>query len=144
MDYERLFSKIDQDPNNGCWNWTGTTQSNGYGNVSGGKAHRYSYALFVGHIPPKTDVCHRCDNRRCVNPSHLFLGSRRENMRDCVAKGRIATGERHGNCKLSSAQVAQIRAEYRGRGDGKLLAQKFGVGRAAISSIVRGKARTRG
>jgi hypothetical protein len=82
----------------GCWAWTAALQKNGYGALNVKTAndakkrnqypHRVAYELFRGGIPDGFDVCHSCDNRRCVNPDHLFVGSRWDNMRDCKAKGR--------------------------------------------------------
>ena len=80
----------------GCMEFTGCVQSNGYARAKvAGKAdgvHRHIYRLVIGVIPHGVDVCHHCDNRRCINPKHLFLGSRLENMADAVAKGRQAKG----------------------------------------------------
>ncbi len=75
-----------------CWIWQGASKGNGYGNVRLGTknitAHRHAYILFVGDVPDDMDVCHTCDNRFCVNPDHLFVGSRKDNMVDCSEKGR--------------------------------------------------------
>lgn len=75
-----------------CWEWTGFIRKNGYGQflVDGRmlKAHRFAFQISTGEIPKGEDCCHKCDNRKCVRPDHLFTGSRSENMDDCVQKGR--------------------------------------------------------
>lgn len=77
----------------GCWNWTGFINPKGYGQLSFKRrtvrAHRLAWALAYGPIPDGLCVCHRCDNRRCVRPDHLFIGTNLDNMRDMVAKGRL-------------------------------------------------------
>lgn len=92
-DKDRFYKKFDigQD----CWNWTaGLRGKSGYGAFKyKGKvldAHRLSYKLHKGEIPEGLLVCHTCDNRRCVNPDHLWLGSYRDNWMDAVTKGRAS------------------------------------------------------
>jgi hypothetical protein len=82
------------EPNTGCLLWLGKVGTDGYGLFKvGGKrraAHRVSYEIHKGPIPPGLWVLHRCDTPACVNPEHLFLGTHADNMRDMVAKGRMA------------------------------------------------------
>lgn len=88
----RFFDKIEKTDT--CWNFKGASRGNGYGAFKlSGKvvdAHRVSYMLHHGDIPDGLQVCHSCDNRKCVNPDHLFLGTGKDNMQDCKNKGRIA------------------------------------------------------
>lgn len=109
-------------PESGCWLWLGAEKGNGYGNVRRGSenltASRMSYIKVHGEIPGGMDVCHKCDTRLCINPDHLFLGTRTDNMRDASRKGRTSRGERHGlllrgdkgpSAKLSWREVRNIR-----------------------------------
>ena len=93
--------------------------------------------LSVGPIPDGLLVCHTCDNRACVNPSHLFIGSSSDNIADMVAKGRGMRGEAHVYAKLSEAQVMDIRFKYSsGIATQKELAEEHGVHKVTIFDIV--------
>jgi len=101
----------------GCLLWTGAKYKDGYGCIGVGRGtalrvHRVTWELEHGPIPPGRLVCHKCDNPLCVNLEHLFLGSPLDNMRDMIQKGRHAqlAGERHPSCKLTDAQVKEIRS----------------------------------
>lgn len=137
---EHFWNNIDKDTPNGCWEWKRGRHSAGYGVLSIGKsmklAHRYSYELHYGAIPPDVFVCHHCDNPCCVNPAHLFLGTHDENMADMKSKGRQNHGK--GSAKLTEAQVTEIRREYeRGFTTRKALAIAYGVTRDAIYNVIR-------
>ena len=97
---DRFWEKVDKSVASGCWEWKSSIRGNGYGAffthlIDEGRkchgAHRYSWMLVNGPIPSGLWVLHKCDNRICVNPDHLFLGNGADNMRDCANKGRVCT-----------------------------------------------------
>jgi len=148
----RLSAQSMPEPNSGCVLFTGPVSGqNGYGVIGrGGRgagtvgAHRAAWELAHGPVPSGLCVCHRCDVRLCINPHHLFIGTRAENQADMRAKGRAASGRRNARAKLTEAQVSQIvavRAANRGRRcwGAKELAAEFGVSSTAVEHIAAGR-----
>lgn len=142
----RFWSRVNQADS--CWLWTGTIQMpNGYGVISeSGKkgrrwyAHRYSYTLNKGAIPDGMIVCHRCDNRPCVNPDHLFLGTCRVNMQDAVAKERMTRGEDCHSARLTENDVVELRSRFAlGGCTYKGAAREYGVTDQTIKYAVIGR-----
>lgn len=126
-----------------CWLWTGVKHNiYGYGQFSVGykqyRAHRYAYQTMVGEIPAGMDVCHSCDIRSCVNPSHLWLGMQKDNMADMAEKGRRPCGSASHLAKLSEKDVCQIKSLVSAGLTHQNVADNFGVGRPCITKIVNG------
>lgn len=108
----QLLSHAKYESVDSCWVWTGTKQTNGYGTTRMyGKttpAHRASYFAFNGDIDSGKEVCHSCDRRDCINPSHLFLASHAENMTDMSKKGRGRNGVMSGVFRLARDSKGRI------------------------------------
>lgn len=133
------------DNDSGCWLWSRAIGSHGYGVVAINNrrvlAHRLFFERAFGEISEGKFVLHRCDNRRCVNPEHLFLGTHRDNMADMKTKGRSLRGEKNPRAKLSDSEVSFARAMRR---DGALLddvAAAIGVSSSYASVLCSNKAR---
>lgn len=133
-------------PGTGCWEWIGSGRSQRYGAFKyqgrAIKAHRFSWILANGAIPDGMHVLHRCDHTKCVNPSHLFIGTHKDNMSDRDAKGRgnQPRGARSGHAKLTNENVVEIRRLYtRGSIRQIDLAQRFNIHQTGISKIILGK-----
>lgn len=147
IDIKRFYSSVDKsDGPLYCWNWTSTKIKKGYGrfHLRGKRflAHRISYLIAFGNISTDDYICHRCDNPCCVNPLHLFAGSKKDNSIDCAIKGRIhkhgRPGELSPNCKLTNRKVLRIRALYKaGNITYRELALKFGIKEMEICRIIK-------
>ena len=136
----RFWKRVRMGP--GCWEWTGPLARGGYGlfgspHVPSKRAHRVAWMLVNGIIPSEISVCHRCDNRLCCRPDHLFLGSHADNNADMQRKGR---GNSFGRQTLSTDQVHQILVRHQAGETGVALARRFGVGTSQISRIVNRQA----
>lgn len=163
---DRFWSKVDKSAGRTeCWIWQGPLETNGYGRITDywdkHLAHRIAYELVKGPIPKGRQVCHSCDNRACVNPKHLWLGSAFDNMQDASAKGRMCRngnpnpkkGSDAPNSKLTAKDVRAIHkaaATYRANPNPKLwrgtnpgtvrgLAEKYGVAPSLIQRIIKGE-----
>jgi hypothetical protein len=142
---ERFQEKFIPVTESGCWLWVGGGWKNhGYGmfKIKQGRylAHRVSWELYRGSIPDGINVCHICDVACCVNPSHLFLGTNAENMKDRDAKGRgkkppLHFGESHPRAKLSLVQVAAIRSSS---DPTRKIATRFGISQSQACAIKNG------
>ena len=129
---ERFWSKVAVVSPRECWYWTGAQAGKHYGafwldHSSYVMAHRFAYELMYGPIPEHLFVCHTCDTPLCVNPAHLWLGSKGDNNRDRAAKGRSAQGENNGQSKLTADQVQELRTRAAHGEPITRLARAFGV-----------------
>lgn len=123
----------------GCWHWRGPQGPRGYGQYSRYRAHRVAYLKWNGPIPAGRVVRHACDNRLCVNPTHLALGTPAQNSQDMKDRGRQARGEKHSQVKVTEAAVRQIRSMIERHVPQRAIAERFGIDPSTVSDIKRGK-----
>ena len=143
---ERFWERVSK-TTDGCWLWSGGHAGGkrrpnwiyGVMMISGQQtlAHRFSYEIHIGKIPPGAMVCHKCDVPRCVRPDHLFLGSSKDNIADRQAKGRSARGEAIGNSKLSAQEVVEIKMLVAANVGYTAIGRRFGVSHQAVRNIAR-------
>lgn len=153
----RFWEKVEKRGPNECWWWRGASSVKQYGHIGvkcpGGpvagtykivKAHRVSWELHFGPIPNGLLVCHKCDNKKCVNPAHLYLGTVADNNRDARERGlwrpgRPTRGEASARAKLTSKEVKSIKIKLKAGHKARGLARQFGVTESAIYMIKVGK-----
>lgn len=142
-DLKRFWDKVDRRGPDECWEWKRALFWTGYGMARMNKktsfAHRVSYEINKGAIPINMCICHRCDNRLCCNPAHLFLGTKAENNLDRDMKGRHVRifGSAHGMSKLNESSIVEIRRRYAAGGiTHRELGIEFGVHKTSIGYII--------
>lgn len=140
----------------GCWYWNGALSGSGYGQFWDGERNIPAHWFFLNKRPQKgKEACHKCDNKICVRPSHIFIGTRSDNMKDCVSKGRLRPenglkaaslkpkkyhkGINNHECKLTNEQAALAKKCPRKRGAATAMSKKFGVSLTVICDIRDGK-----
>lgn len=137
-----ILDRIEINKETGCWEWTGTCFFSGYaraglysrkGKKYSQHANRMSYVVFKGDIPENMYVCHSCDNPKCVNPDHLFLGTPKDNAIDMKNKRRSLSGEKHPNSKLTEHDALEIRKSKRSK---EFLSEKYGVSVYTIRDVL--------
>lgn len=136
----RLWENVDK--SDGCWLWTGAVERYGYPimqrNGKTVRVHRFIYEMFNSQIPAGMDLCHHCDTPRCVRPDHLFVGTRLDNVRDMVNKGRHCCGANHYQTPLTDQQVLDIRQKYSDGGvTYRQLGSAYRVSPSSIGQIIR-------
>lgn len=133
--YEKYVYKNDD-----CWEWRGVKDKDGYGQVPFGyrkhtKAHRISWIIHNGSIPDGLLVCHHCDNPSCTNPKHLFLGTKKDNDKDCRNKGRACVGSKQPKAKINEKDVLIIKKLIELNVSGYKIGIAFNISKSQISAI---------
>jgi hypothetical protein len=153
---ERFWEKVKVGSSARCWEWQAARDGCGYGKLGDDRAHRVSWRIHHGEIPDGMFVLHRCDNPCCVNPSHLYVGTKKDNAQDRERRGRSnhATGQRHGRythphqtrgarngrAKLTEQQVRELLDAYFKQGIRKAeLARQYNLSKTSVGRIVSGK-----
>lgn len=144
--FNDIWKYIDKSNDNQCWDWLGCIHNSGYGmfmvNYKPYLSHRLIYEMTYGNITDNLLVCHKCDNRKCCNPLHLFLGTAHDNTVDMVNKNRCNSpiGQRNGMNKLNNNEIKEIRLLYTSNNyTQKILSEIYSVSQSNISLIVNSK-----
>jgi transposase len=145
-DRERFMKMVKKDPETGCWEWQGSLSESGYGQffitsrsykgTGSMRAHRVSFMMHNDvDLEPEELLCHTCDNRKCVNPEHLFVGTSADNTADAIEKGR------HPTATLTEEQVWDLLKKYQEGWRPKDLAEEFGIHVASVRNLYTGRTR---
>jgi hypothetical protein len=138
---ERRFWRNVQCNIGGCWVWTGDSVLQNYGVIyyqkKSWRTSRLIWTMMHGSIPDGLFVCHKCDNPRCVNPAHLFLGTHDDNVADKVAKSRQARGEGFGRSKLTDDAVREIRSLYASGVNSVEIGKRFGIDKSTAWAVIK-------
>lgn len=138
--FEAKINKTD-----GCWEWTASCAGKGYGQMKLPKqrkqeySHRLAYLIYKGPILDGHYVCHTCDNPKCCNPDHLFLGTCKENLQDMKSKNRHLAGEKNSMAKLTAEDIEKIKVCIAAGMSQRQIGKAFGVHQSAISKINIGR-----
>ncbi|MCO6011539.1 HNH endonuclease [Actinoallomurus purpureus] len=139
---ERFWAKVKKTPR--CWEWQGARRASGHGmfiaeNGRAVSAHAFALELELGYPTPEgKEACHRCDNPPCVNPLHIYYGTRKENIADGWARGHFPVGSERSAARLTEDQVIELRERYAAGGDAKALAAEYGIKVTSLRHIVLG------
>ena len=133
-----FWDRVELGHSHQCWIWPYTKNIYGYGLFRFRQiilAHRFMWEQIFDKIPKGLNVLHACDNRSCINPTHLFLGTQRDNVKDMVLKGRTAKGENHSQTKLTNNEIKDIRQLLLNGISPKYISLIYNIARSQVSCI---------